>query len=191
MRILIYLFGVLLMAPIALADQITIANYNTTRSKVFWKQLYPNGGSTLYCDQRFEGRSPLNIEHVYPASWMAKHLNCGTRKQCRKHPTHKVRFNHMEADLHNLYPAMGGINSARSNKTFGVNPGENHPLVFCDFEVNSGTAEPRPGARGEIARAILYMQDEYGLPLTQGYLIRYGDGIRTIRRVPRKYGGMK
>ena len=42
--------------------------------------------------------------------------------------------------------------------------------MFCDFEVNSGTVEPRPGARGEIARAILYMQGEYRLPVAPGLL---------------------
>ena len=127
-------------------------------------------GIPLYCDQRFEAHATLEIEHVYPASWMGNHLNCGNRDECRRHPTHKVRFNHMEADLHNLYPAMAGMNGARSNKTFGIIPGEKYSLVSCDFETNSSTAEPRPGARGEIARAILYMRDEYGLPVDPALL---------------------
>lgn len=156
-----------LTAVSASADQTVIPNYEKARNNVFWDQLYPNGGRTLYCDQEFQGHAPLNIEHVYAATWMAQHLQCGSPTQCRRHPTHKTRFNHMEADLHNLYPAMGGINSARSNHRFGIISGEARSLVACDFEVDTSAkiSEPRPGARDEIARAIFYMHKEYGLPV--------------------------
>lgn len=37
----------------------------------------------------------------------------------------------------------------------------------CDFEIDESErkAEPRPAARGEIARTIFYMHSEYGLPI--------------------------
>ncbi len=66
-----------------------------------------NGGWTLYCGEPFRDRSGLSVEHIYPASWMAEHLGCGSRKQCRQN---SERFNYMEADLHNLYPALPSIN---------------------------------------------------------------------------------
>ena len=165
-RIIVAALVFLLLSP-ALADQTVIPNYDKARKDFFWTQLYPTGGSTLYCDQPFEGHFTLEIEHVYPASWMGEHLQCGNRTQCRQHAVHGQRFNHMEADLHNLYPAMAGMNGARSNHKFGIIDGEKRSLVNCDFEVDRDAklAEPRPGARGDIARAIFYMHHEYGLPI--------------------------
>ena len=146
------------------ADQTQIPDYREAR-EIFWQKLYPSGGWTLYCGERFEGRSrELNVEHIYPASWMAKHLGCGSRRECQRT---RERFNRMEADLHNLYPALASINRARSNYLFGEIPGEPRELGDCDFERDRDrrVAEPRPIARGNVARAIFYMHAEYGLPI--------------------------
>jgi deoxyribonuclease-1 len=39
----------------------------------------------------------------------------------------------------------------------------------CDFEVDfeARVVEPRPAARGNIARAMLYMEERYGLEIFQ------------------------
>ncbi len=118
----------------------------------------------MYCGESFQDRSGLSVEHIYPASWMAEHLDCGSRKQCRQS---SERFNHMEADMHNLYPALVSINQARSNYQFGMIEGEIREFGECDFERNNSAriAEPRPIARGNVARAIFYMNAEYGLPI--------------------------
>jgi deoxyribonuclease-1 len=147
------------------ADQVRIANYNAARD-IFWNQLYPNGGTTLYCGEPFARQNTtLNVEHVYAASWMTKFLGCGSRTQCRRT---SGRFNHMEADLHNLYPDLEVTNAARSDFRFTVIPGE-RPTVrpTCDFEHDKRQrlVEPRPEVRGDIARALLYMEFEYGAPL--------------------------
>ena len=96
---------------------------------------------------------------------MGAYLGCGNRKECREDATHGLRFNRMEADLHNLFPAMAGLNRTRSNNSFGIIPDEERFLLMCDFESDSGNdvTEPRPGARGDIARAI----DAALLPLLQ------------------------
>jgi deoxyribonuclease-1 len=156
----------LLFSGAAFADQTAITNFNASKT-IFWRDLYPTGGHTLYCDQAFAGHSGLDVEHVYPASWMGAHLGCGNRTQCRKHSTHGTRFNRMEADLHNLFPAMAGLNRTRSNNTFGLIAGEERFLLQCDFESDSASdvTEPRPGARGDIARAFFYMHQEYDLPI--------------------------
>jgi len=160
-------FLILLVPIVVFADQVKFQSYTTVQKKIFWVKLYPNGGNTLYCNQHFVDRSPLNIEHVYPAAWMVDHFGCGSRKKCRRDPKNRVRFGRMEADLHNLFPVMAGFKSARSNKTFGIIPGEKHALGFCDFELDEhlDLVEPRPGARGIIARTILYMNSEYQLPV--------------------------
>ncbi len=145
-----------------LADQTQIRNYDKAR-RLHWQKLYPHGGFTFYCGDPFEDKTGLNVEHIYAASWMVPLLGCGTREQCQET---SERFNHMEADMHNLYPARADVNRARSNYLFAIIEGEPGPEE-CDFERNttSRVAEPRPIARGNIARAIFYMHKEYGLPI--------------------------
>ncbi len=145
-----------------LADQTQIRNYDKAR-RLHWQKLYPHGGFTFYCGDPFEDKTGLNVEHIYAASWMVPLLGCGTHEQCQET---SERFNRMEADMHNLYPARADVNRARSNYLFAIIEGEPGPEE-CDFERNttSRVAEPRPIARGNIARAIFYMHKEYGLPI--------------------------
>ena len=156
------------------ADQTVIVNYTKTQQSIFWEKLYFYSGWTLYCGSPFyEKARGLQIEHIYPASWMAKHLGCGSRSDCQaaENEELRIRFNHMEADLHNLYPAMSWANSKRSNHSFGMIAGEEHYFEDCDFEIGARSrdgatiVEPRPKARGEIARAMFYMHKEYNLPI--------------------------
>jgi hypothetical protein len=136
-----FIFSVLLFLQFgtpAFADQTVIDKFNASKT-VFWNDLYPTGGHTLYCNQPFAGHAGLDVEHVYATSWMGQHLGCGNRDQCRVHPTNGTRFNHMEADLHNLYSAMAGLNRTRSNNTFGEIPGEARSLLACDFESDNVT----------------------------------------------------
>jgi len=142
-----------------------IPDYETART-VFWRELYQDGGRTLYCQQHFGSsyNRGINIEHVFPASWMAYSLRCGKRNQCR---VNSPEFNLIEADLHNLYPSRTDVNKARSNYQFTIIRGEQRYFGNCDFEFDerSRTAEPSPAARGRIARSMLYMSDEYDLYL--------------------------
>ena len=147
------------------AEAQTIPDYETAR-KVFWRELYRDGGKTLYCQQKLVSgyNRGVNIEHVFPASWIAYDLRCGKRKQCRQR---SAEFNRMEADLHNLYPSRTDVNKARANYRFGVIPGEQRVLGKCDFEFDEKhrIAEPTPSARGRIARAMLYMKAQHDLYL--------------------------
>ncbi len=131
----------------------------------FWGILYADGGQTLYCGRRFgkrRGRG-INAEHVFPMAWVARSLGCGKRKQCRRSSR---RFNTIEADMHNIFPALSRINQLRSAYAYAELPGE--PAGGgCDFEVDEKRrlVEPRPAVRGDIARAMFYMSKEYGLKL--------------------------
>lgn len=158
----------------ATAGQGSIPDYEQARG-IFWDELYPKGGKTLYCGDTFSTRyrGGLNIEHVFPMGWVTNELKCGKRKQCRGN---SELFNRIEADLHNLYPARVEINDARSSYRFGVLPGEKRPYGECDFEVDRSrrVVEPRPASRGEIARAMFYMKEEYDLTIFRksGELLR-------------------
>ena len=157
---LLLLFGA--FSP-SYADQTRIPDYEQARW-LFWNELYTKGGKTLYCGKSFSSRyrKGLNIEHVFPMGWVTNKLDCGTRKQCRNN---SKRFNRIEADLHNLYPSRQDVNDARSAYRFGMLPGEPRAFGACDFEADEKkrVAEPRPASRGEIARAMFYMKEEYGL----------------------------
>ena len=157
-----FLLTFLLSSP-TLADQTQVRDYNTARQLV-WGRLYTDGGFTFYCGEPFEDKTGLNVEHVYPASWMAVFLGCGSRKECRKT---SERFNRMEADLHNLFPVRAEIKQARSNFRFAMIKDELREFGECNFErdMDSHVVEPRPVTRGNIARAIFYMHKEYGLPI--------------------------
>jgi deoxyribonuclease-1 len=124
-----------------LADQTQIRNYRTARV-LFWGRVYSEGGFTFYCGEPFEDKTDLNVEHIYPASWMAAFLGCGSRKECRKT---NERFNHMEADLHNLFPVRADIKQARPDFRFGIIQGEEREFGECNFERNkdSHILEPR------------------------------------------------
>ncbi|MEZ5537805.1 MAG: endonuclease [Thiolinea sp.] len=155
-----------LMTAVSADGQRQIHNYGEAR-KLLWSEVYKNGGETLYCGVALNRRSGLNVEHVVPASWMTQHVGCGSRKQCRRR---SAQFNRMEGDLHNLYPSRTDANSQRGSLPFGEIAGERHTVSSCDFEADNHVAEPRPAARGEIARAMLYMAQTYGVKLPAGQL---------------------
>jgi deoxyribonuclease-1 len=132
---------------------------------VFWAELYPDGGESLYCGEPFARyERKVNIEHVFPMAWVTKALGCGRRKQCRASSS---LFNRIESDMHNLYPALRQMNKARGAMAYGEIPGEDWVAAGCDLEIDTRRrrVEPRPAVRGDIARAMFYMSERYGLPL--------------------------
>ena len=128
---------------------------------VFWRNLYPDGGQGLYCGYDFRARDrAYNIEHVFPMSWATRALRCGDRDACRRN---SARFNQIESDMHNMYPARQDLNRARGSYPFREISGERHVERGCDLEIDhrARVVEPRPAVQGDIARAMLYMADEY------------------------------
>jgi deoxyribonuclease-1 len=142
-----------------------VQDYEMAR-RLLWSKVYSNGGETLYCGERFgpqKGRE-INVEHVLPMSWATRFLKCGSRNECRKSSS---RFNQIEGDLHNLYPSLASINKMRGSFPYGEISGERRSYGKCDFELDARRklVEPRARARGEIARAMFYMQAEYGIAI--------------------------
>ena len=128
---------------------------------VFWRNLYPDGGQGLYCGERFRARDrDYNIEHVFPMSWATRALRCGDRQACRRN---SARFNTIESDMHNMYPARKDLNRSRGSYPFREIRGDRTVERGCDLEIDhrARAVEPRPAVRGDIARAMLYMADRY------------------------------
>ena len=156
------------------AETLPVENYDEVAVNTFWNELYANGGWSLYCGYHFDSSGGLTegrlfvIEQIYPASWMLKYMNCSSRRQCRL--DEKSRFTRMEADMHNLYPVWQDAKVARRDTVFGMVEGENWRYENCDFERYLGVTEPRPIARGNIARSIFYMHTQYGVPVEKKML---------------------
>lgn len=144
-------------------------DYDEIALKTFWEKLYPEGGWTLYCgfhfgpDRRTTDGRVIAIEHVYPTELMLKIAGCSNRSECRERGNGK--FAKMEADMHNLYPVWQPLITFRAGRMFGLVDGEDWRFDDCDIEWKDSVIEPRPLARGNIARAILYMRATYGVPV--------------------------
>jgi deoxyribonuclease-1 len=72
-----------------------------------------------------------------------------------------LAYRYMQADMHNLVPAIGEVNGLRSNYSFAMIPGEKRRFGSCDMEIESKKAEPPPEVRGDIARTYFYMEAAY------------------------------
>ena len=151
--------------------QRSFQTYDEAR-RVFWRKLYPEGGTELYCGATFDGarQNPvsqaLSVEHAYPADAIAE-----TEPTCTNRTCSVTRVQRAMADMQNLWPAFQRVNSSRSRLRFGTLANENTRRFtdFCpDFERSSGATavvEPRDEVKGDLARSLVYMHFVYGLPL--------------------------
>lgn len=112
----------------------------------------------------------MEWDHAMPASFIGHEFPCWDEPTARgeSHRDHcragSAAFAHAEGDMHNLLPSVGQLNAIRDNFVYAEIPGEDH-LANCDFERVGRTVEPRPEARGPLARAMLYAAAVYHVPL--------------------------
>jgi deoxyribonuclease-1 len=146
------------------------AFYSNCDYKVKQKKLIPIHSSCGFKHRKNKKRSQrIEWEHVVPAWHFGHQLRCwqkGGRMNCRETNT---KFRQMEADMHNLVPAIGEINGDRSNFKFGVIKGENRAYGKVNMEIDFGAkkAEPQKYLYGDIARTYFYMRDRYGLRISK------------------------
>jgi len=176
-------------------DEIFSARYNRysfSRSKrLLATEVYPTHQKAFYsnCDYKIRGKKLIPIhstcgfkyrknrnrskriewEHIVPAWHFGHQLRCwqkGGRMNCRETNT---KFREMEADMHNLVPAIGEINGDRSNFKFGMIQGESrvYGKVNIEIDFSSKKVEPNRYLYGDIARTYLYMRDRYGLRISK------------------------
>ena len=116
----------------------------------------------------------VEFEHVVPASelghafaqWEQGHPSCRTSKgkpykgrRCLEKTSAPFRL--MQADMHNLQPAIGEVNGDRSNYPMATLSGEARAYGACDVEIRDQRIEPSERVRGDIARTYLYMDWAY------------------------------
>lgn len=107
-------------------------------------------------------------EHIMPAYNFARHLSCwkeGGRKACKKD---KV-FKRMEADMHNLVPAIGEVNGNRSNYRYAAGKPKIGQYGKCNVQVDfkNKRAYVDESIKGDIARAYFYMSEKYKIRLSK------------------------
>lgn len=72
-----------------------------------------------------------------------------------------LQYRYMQADMYNLYPAIGAVNAMRSNYNFKMLGAEKSMFGSCQMKISHHKAEPPIQARGTIARTYLYMDATY------------------------------
>lgn len=159
----------ILLAPYtSLSANDKLADFDAARD-MFWRWLYP-GGWTLYCGIRFDqGRTEdggvVEIDHIYPMSRVYQHLGCGSRLRCSQ--AADTDYHLIESDLHNMYPAWQPIAIYREDTVFGELDNGHRRFPNCDISRQQRIIQPRAIAIGNIARTLLYMHTQYGLPLEE------------------------
>ena len=116
----------------------------------------------------------LEWEHVVPAEnfgqafaeWREGDAQCVDNRgkafkgrKCAEKVNKDYRY--MQADMYNLYPAIGAVNALRQNYNFQMLPGEKPDFGSCEMRIADRKAEPPIRSRGQIARTYKYMADAY------------------------------
>ena len=146
------------------------AFYSNCDYEVKEKKLIPIHETCGFHYRKNKNRSErIEWEHIVPAWHFGHQLHCwqnGGRMTCRQTNT---KFKQMEADMHNLVPAIGEINGDRSNFKYGMIEGEKRVYGKVDMEIlfSEKKAEPAPFVYGDIARTYFYMRDRYGLQISK------------------------
>ena len=117
----------------------------------------------------------IEYEHVVAAEnfgrtfpeWREGSPSCVTARgerfkgrKCAEAASREYRL--MQADMHNLFPAVGSVNALRSNFRFTQFP-KDVPCTFgsCCMKVADRRAEPPDAAKGVVARTHFYMARTY------------------------------
>jgi|SRR5690554_5029853 len=112
----------------------------------------------------------IEWEHIVPAHSLGHQRQCwqeGGRRNC---VSSDPVFNIMYVDLFNLTPVVGEFNADRSNYRFSQLPASasyQHGACPSRVDFSQRVAEPRPEARGFVARTYFYMHDRYKLPMSR------------------------
>ena len=138
----------------------------------FKKNVIPPKG---FSTQKHKKRAKkIEWEHVVPAEnfgrtfteWRDGHKQCVNSKgksfkgrNCAGKINEAYRL--MQADMYNLFPAIGAVNAMRSNYNFVAQVDKKNGFGSCEMKIHNRKAEPPVESRGQIARTYLYMDATY------------------------------
>ena len=151
---------------------------------------YTKGGKKNVRARRIEW------EHIIPAENFGRQFSCWRdgdpkcvtskgksykgRRCCTKV---NQKFRIMQADMHNLQPAIGELNADRSNYRFDFELPTPGQYGECKFEVDfkADRAKVKEELRGVIARTHLYFNKQYGMRLSKQEHQKYDVWDKTYR----------
>lgn len=106
-----------------------------------------------------------NFGRTY-SEWRDGHKQCVNSKEkafkgrkCAEKANTDYRY--MQADMFNIYPAIGAVNALRSNYNFTMLPAAQSDFGSCKMKIDNRKAEPPEAAKGRISRTYLYMENTY------------------------------
>ena len=190
MKYLLIIISILLLSSQAFSQNTQITSFSKSkklRLKLYkdnpvthycgcsFKGKKPNLSSCVYIPKKNKKRANrIEWEHVVPAhafgksfsEWMNGHPKC-VKKNGKKFKGRKCagkvnkEYRRMQAEMYNLYPAIGEVNGRRSNYSMAIIKGEKREFGKCDVEIKNKKVEPKESIRGEIARTYMYMDSAY------------------------------
>ena len=145
--------------------------YIKRAKKIEWEHVVPaeNFGRT------FSEWRDGNKECVNSRGKLFKGRRCAEKEN--------VEYRLMQADMFNLYPAIGAVNALRSNYNFTMLPAVQSDFGSCKMKIDNRKAEPPENARGQIARTYLYMEStyaRYSMSKSQRQLMNAWDKIYPV-----------
>jgi len=177
------------------------------------RQVYYDHRVTFYCQAAYDKNgavilpagfntpkhmaraSQIEWEHVVPAEnfgrtfpeWRDGDPDCQDKRgpfkgrKCAERVSREYRL--MQADMYNLYPAIGAVNAMRSNYNYALLPGAPNTFGSCGMKIQDNKVEPPEHARGAIARTVKYMAWAYprfSLSRQQEQLMNAWDGMYPV-----------
>ena len=124
-------------------------------------EAYGGEGNSLYCREPFATGSRIKIDYIYSEKQMLQHFGCLTSRQCQR----KDGFSSAFEDMHNQYPIERAVVLDRRGSTFDDSPDDEVQPEECGYRLSYLQFEPPDHAKGNVARALVYMSKRHDLPL--------------------------
>lgn len=130
----------------------------------------------------------IEWEHLIPAENFDRQFSCWREgdercvksngkfykgRRCCEKVNKKYKI--MQADMHNLFPAVGELNGDRSNFRFNFDIAQPERYGECKFSVDfkAKRVKVKEDIRGIIARDYLYFNKQYNMKLSKQELRKY------------------
>lgn len=169
----------------------TISHFR--KAKQIANEIHEQHPYTIYCNCKYKNDTidlkscgykmqkdamralSLEWEHVVPAEVFGQSFTEwkeGSPRCIRKEKKYKGRkcarrnseFARIEADLYNIWPEVGELNSLRSNfamAELGAEKAGVGDFGSCKAKIENLKFEPMPEAKGRVARVYMYMDQAY------------------------------
>lgn len=125
-------------------------------------QVYGQGGTTLFCRESFQSGGDIQFNRIYREQQIRDQFDCISQSQCQNRKDYRAAV----SDPHNVYPVQRRVEIDRRGTQFGdLREDIKAASDNCPYQLSFQTFDPPKYARGNVARAMLYMHVIHDLPL--------------------------